>query len=112
MTQFFPGRSDVNIKNQYAALMAREISERNAKALEASIARGNRSPALNQAPLELSAQGTQVRAPAPSAPQDIVYSWGTLFGLVLTAEDWDGEEGQRYRSGLTRCFPNHAGSTW
>jgi hypothetical protein len=112
MTQFFCGRSDVNIKNHYAALMARDISERRAKELEAAIARSNFSSAPIQAPLGSSAQGTQARSPAPPAPPDMLYSWGTLFGSVLTAEDWDSEESQRYRSELTRCFPNHAGSTW
>jgi hypothetical protein len=103
MTVFFDSRSPANLKNRWAMLCTRDRSDP-ARIVQTPLTEDVTSDSSIAAPTEPVGQ-SNVACPEHKELMP-------LYGIELTADDWDSEESQRYRWELRRCFPGHFGDHW
>jgi hypothetical protein len=103
MTVYFPGRSDVNLKNRYATIKNRDFTQKPPKEDE-----------VDEVPNPETLEVPSDKGRSEGSKSGIVWMspWGPIDGFNITDLDWYSPENKRYRQELQKCFPGYCGETW
>jgi hypothetical protein len=109
MTEFFVGRSDVNLKNRYSFLTARDAAKRRDRELEEAHLIPRPSAPIPSSDEPEVCDDECMPAPERAIPKwsEGKFTWMDLYGLNLTNEYYQSRERKNCLSELYRFYPDH-----